>query len=319
MLEQAITISNNEIVIRGQFFVHKDYSLTKRDVILDVLSNYYCGQVIRILLFDGENFEFSGFSEFIKTACDTFAISYSNVIVETHDPDSNTEFSKHLLKLGIFISVNQHLPIFSRDLTNAKFVGALLGRYNISRLRLAYELDTCFPDDNFITFQPTAQFVEQQLGNVASLYKKELTWLQNKTFDRDLTSPHYMGMIDWHQSCSAYSNVWNKYQIEVISETDAYSDFWFTEKTANCLATGKPFVLVAGPSSLARLRSMGFQTFDTIIDECYDDQKDPTSRIKHLIASLQELYKSPNKEKLLTELYKLAECNIELYQSYIER
>lgn len=319
MLEQAITITDAEITLLGQYFIHRDYTFTRRDVILDILSRYYCDQHICIKLLDGENGEFSGFVEFMKDACNIFSIPYDRVTIETHDPDPIHPFCNRKLKLGIFISANQYLPEINRDLTSAKFVGSLLGRYNISRLRLAYELDSAFTGDTFITFQSTLAFLEQQLKPMAQFYQKELAWLSTKSFARDLTSPHHMGMIDWQTATANYSNVWNKYQIEVVSETDAHSDFWFTEKTANCLATGKPFVLVAGQNSLKRLRSMGFQTFDTVIDESYDSQKEPTSRISRLISSLQEVYNSPRRDALVAELYNLAEKNIELYRSYSKR
>ena len=61
MMEQAVTITNTDIVILGQFFVHKDYSITRKDILLDILGKHYAGQQILIRLWDGENFDFSGF------------------------------------------------------------------------------------------------------------------------------------------------------------------------------------------------------------------------------------------------------------------
>jgi hypothetical protein len=137
-----------------------------------------------------------------------------------------------------------------------------------------------------------------------------------KTFDTDLQSPSVSGTIDWVASCKSYPNVWNKYQIEIVSETDALSDFWFTEKTAKCLSTGKPFVLVAGRGSLARLKSMGFYTFSDIIDEEYDNELTPTRRINRLINSLKVLYNDPNKYEKVQNLYQIAQKNIEAYVEY---
>lgn len=319
MKEQAVTVTSTEIVILGQFFVHKDYSITRKDILLDVLAKQYMGQKILIRLWDGENTDFSGFETFIKFVCDRIEIPYADVTFESHSPNIK-DFNSTQLKLGIFISVNQYLPTdFNRDLTQAKFVGTTLGRYNLSRLRLAYELDCAFPNDTFITFQPDVQFITTQLDHFSKQYQKELAWLQSKTFDQDLTSKHYMGMIDWYDACRAYGNVWNKFQIEVISETDSIDNFWFTEKTANCLATGKPFVLVSGQGSLQRLRDMGFVTFDSILDETYDNESNPYDRITHLTSSLQLLYTSPSKAEKLQELYRLAGQNIELYRNYSVR
>lgn len=315
MIEQAVTVTDDQITILGQFFVHKDYSVTGKDLLLDIIARKYSGQRILVRLWDGENFDFSGFELFLKFVCDKNQIPYSKVTIETHS--SNSAFNVEQLKLGIFISVNQYLPkSFNQDRSQARFVGSLLGRYNVSRLRLAYELDQAFPNDNFITFQPNSKFIQDTLKHVSSQYQNELEWIKHKQFDRDLISRHHMGMIDWQTACQNYGNIWNQYQIEVISETDAIDNFWFTEKTANCLATGKPFVLVSGQGSLHRLRDMGFQTFDSILDEAYDYAKTPYQRIQELTAALKELYTSSSKDSDIEELYRLASQNIELYQNY---
>jgi hypothetical protein len=320
MIEQAVTITPTEIVILGQFFVHKDYSITRKDLLLDILAKGYSGQQIIVRLFDGENTDFSGFEVYVKYLCDNIGIPYKDITFETHSPDLDPDFNLVQLKLGIFISVNQYLPnTFDRSLTNAKFVGTTLGRYNLNRLRLAYELDLAFPGDTFITFQPNKPFLTETLKHFSGHYEQELAWLESKTFDVDLTSKHHMGMIDWYDACRSYGNVWNKFQIEVVSETDSIDNFWFTEKTANCLATGKPFVLVSGQGSLQRLRSMGFQTFDTVLDETYDNETNPYNRIKQLTAALEELYNSSSRAEDLQELYRLASQNQELYRNYCVR
>jgi hypothetical protein len=320
MIEQAVTITAEEIVIRGQFFVHKDYSITRKDLLLDIVAKQYRGQKFTIQLFDGENTDFSGFEIFIKYLCDTVGIPYDTVTFETHSPTVDPDFNLVQLKLGIFISVNQYLPPeFDRDLTQAKFVGTTLGRYNLNRLRLAYELDTAFPDDTYITFQPNKPFINDTLRHFGSHYEKELAWLETKTFVVDLVSEHHMGMIDWYDACRSYGNVWNQFQIEVVSETDSIDNFWFTEKTANCLATGKPFVLVSGQYSLRRLREMGFATFGDILDESYDNARNPYDRIKRLTASLDQLYNSKSKAEDIKQLYRLASQNIQFYQDYCVR
>ena len=319
-MEQAVTITDTDILILGQFFVHKDYSITRKDILLDILGKRYTGQRILIRLWDGENIDFSGLDHYIKFLCDAVQIPYNNITIETHNPLPNSNFKTSCLSLGIFVSVNRYLPTeFDRNIDNAKFVGCLLGRYNLNRFRLAYELDQAFPNDNYITFQPKVSFIQESLKHFNNQYARELAWLEQKTFDRDLTSTHYMGMIDWYDACRKYNNVWNQYQIEVISETDSISDFWFTEKTANCLATGKPFVLVSGEGSLARLRDMGFQTFDSVIDESYDLAKHPYDRIQRLIHSLNELYTSPDRNTLINKLYDLAQSNIGRYAEYLSR
>ncbi len=318
MIEQAVTITDQEIVILAQFFIHKDYSITNKEVLLDILGQHYQGQHIRVRLLDGENIEFSGFDHYLKQVCDWVGIPRDRVIFETHDPDF-AEFDLDLLRLGIFVTVGQLLPKeIDKNLAQAKFIGCLYARYNLTRLRLAYELDQAFPGDTYINFQPRPDFVQQTLRHFGDFYQQELEWLNTKQFDRDLNSPHHMGMIGWKDACANYNHVWNRYLIEAVSETDAIDNFWFTEKTANCLATGKPFVLASGQHSLRRLQDMGFVTFGSVIDESYDLAKTPAERIKRLTNSLRELYTSSSKDQQVSELYRLASQNIELYRQYAD-
>jgi hypothetical protein len=316
MIEQCIRITKDKIYIAGHLFVHKDFSVTNKELIFDAMANFRTNQPIHIYFHDGENLQFTNFLAFIEYMCSCFSIPVNQVTVESHC-DNVAPFNHVPMIPGIFISVNQHLPEITHDVAGKKFVGTLLGRFTPSRLRLAYELDRSFPDNNFTVFQPHIEQVKHNYRHVSELYAKELTWLENKTFDHDMTSNHMSGTIDWTQSCQQYGNVCNNYQIEIISETDPVSDFWFTEKTARCLATGKPFVLLAGKKSLRRIRDMGFKTFEPIIDETYDLSSTPTWRISSLIHSLERVYNSINRDSLIEQLYSIAAQNIEIYKNYI--
>lgn len=65
--------------------------------------------------------------------------------------------------------------------------------------------------------------------------------------------------------------IYNKSAFSVVAETnwDSYYAF-FTEKTAKPIIAKRLFVMTAGAGYLKALRSMGFKTFDSIIDESYD-------------------------------------------------
>jgi len=315
-MEQAITVTDSEIYIAGHLFVHKDFSITNKELIFDTLAQHWVSHNIRVYFYDGENLGFSNFVTFMEYVCRCFAIPHNLVTIESHDP-TTSPFIHKTMEPGIFISTGQHLPnAIDHQFDNAKFVGSLLGRFNPTRFRLAYEIDNAFPADNFTVFQPQPAQIQQQYRHVSDLYKKELDWLATKQFEVDMQSTHHHGMIDWPDSCQRYPMVCNNYQIEIISETDAFSDFWFTEKTARCLALGKPFALVAGPGSLARLQDMGFKTFASVINEDYDRAMSPTRRIYQLISSLRVVYNSSNKSELIQQLYRIAAENIEIYKKY---
>ena len=83
-------------------------------------------------------------------------------------------------------------------------------------------------------------------------------------FDHDNTYliPDQNNIINYRNGCVSYHDIWNKFKIEIVTETDEYQNQWFTDKTAKCLYTGKPFLLLSGPNSLGMLKRMGFVTFD---------------------------------------------------------
>jgi len=311
-MEQSIIVTDDSITIAGHLFVHKDFSVTNKELLVDAFSVHYTGQHVNIIFWDGENVEFSGFKDFIKYLCTCFNIPNERVTFKTHNPEFS-EFDHQTMKLGIFSSTGKELfeqaENFVHSYRNKKFVGTLLGRGNPTRLRLAYEIDRYYPGNNFTVFQSTTEQVLRNYCQVSDLYATELTWLNSKRFDVDIKSRHTSGMIDWRDSNNSYLSICNEYQIEIICETDAFSNFWFTEKTARCLAIGKPFILIAGTHSLSKLKNMGFVTFESVIDESYDQELTPTKRITSALMSLNKLATSKDKLSLIDNLYKIANLN----------
>jgi hypothetical protein len=74
-------------------------------------------------------------------------------------------------------------------------------------------------------------------------------------------------------------NVYNQCYYSIIAETCAYPDFsFYTEKTAKAIAGKRLFVFFAGKHYLKNLKKLGFKTFDSIIDESYDQIDDDEER-----------------------------------------
>lgn len=62
-----------------------------------------------------------------------------------------------------------------------------------------------------------------------------------------------------------------------------------TEKTFKAIALEMPFVLMAPAGSLEYLREYGFQTFDGIFDESYDEETDDFRRVERVVQLLKDL------------------------------
>jgi hypothetical protein len=83
-----------------------------------------------------------------------------------------------------------------------------------------------------------------------------------------------------------------------------------TEKTFKPIAMGMPFVIVGTRGSLEYLRSYGFQTFEGIWDESYDQAEDDVriERIASLLRSLDEL-PTESKQDLFDQAQQVIEHN----------
>jgi hypothetical protein len=73
----------------------------------------------------------------------------------------------------------------------------------------------------------------------------------------------------------------------IVTETVFYYDkLHLTEKAFKPIVSKQPFMLLAAPGNLAYLRSYGFKTFDSVIDESYDLIQDNDARIEAVVNQL---------------------------------
>jgi hypothetical protein len=100
--------------------------------------------------------------------------------------------------------------------------------------------------------------------------------------------------------------------IEVVLETLFDDDRWhLTEKTLRPIACGKPFILMATAGSLQYLRSYGFETFDSLINESYDLISDSRARLDAVVQEMKRIaaldYNA--KQLLYTQLHEISQRN----------
>lgn len=114
------------------------------------------------------------------------------------------------------------------------------------------------------------------------------------------------------------SNDYASAAIEVVLET-LFDDcrHHLTEKTLRPIACGRPFMLAATPGSLQYLKLYGFQTFDGLIDESYDNIINPLERLQAIVREMQRIScMTQNEKKVLWEkLYAIADQNKKLFFS----
>jgi len=77
-------------------------------------------------------------------------------------------------------------------------------------------------------------------------------------------------------------------QFSIVSETLPFEVF-LTEKTFKPIMYGHPFLVWTGPGHLKEVRKLGFETFDCVFDESYDNELDYHLRLQKLLKNVHEI------------------------------
>jgi len=317
-IKKLAKITDNTITIEAHQF-GTCFTVYQEEWLLDIFETCYCGQEIIVNVIDGENIEHRGILNFFNNLCQQGIVPRSAIVFQTHHQQWNYDFQHKKIPLTIFFQTGSFLQgnFDSVNIdTDAKFIGCLIGRFTPNRFNLAYQLDCSFPNDNFLIFRPSIDEINIHCSLIDGAYGPEFDWAKSKTFDTDATlgqTGHTTGFLRWQRATKSYHTLWPKFQIECVAETDVFSDSWFTEKTARCLASGKPFVLFSGPSSLKTLQKFGFRTYNDVIDESYDRQLTARSRMTAMLQSLKDLYNDPDRVTKINQLNQIAKYNQVIY------
>jgi len=103
------------------------------------------------------------------------------------------------------------------------------------------------------------------------------------------TTAHHHNWQDGHASMDLYLNCW----FEVVPETMHQTGLFFlTEKTIKPIVTETPFVILSSPEYLKFLRSLGFKTFNGLIDESYDQEFDLEQRVAKIASTVQDIIRN---------------------------
>jgi hypothetical protein len=101
-------------------------------------------------------------------------------------------------------------------------------------------------------------------------------------------------------------------RIEVVLETLFDDDrLHLTEKSLRPIACGQPFILAATHGSLQYLQDYGFQTYESVWDESYDNISDPYQRMLAIIAVMRDIstWSDQKKNKNLERMDQIAKFN----------
>ena len=130
-------------------------------------------------------------------------------------------------------------------------------------------------------------------------------WIWEHTGVKIINNPEWtVDRVDYYGHPISLSqiipiNVYNQTAYSVVAETCFHDNFaFYTEKTSKPIIARRLFVMFAGRGYLANLQRLGFQTFDGIIDESYDQESDALVRWRQAWEQMCWLSDQPQAEIL---------------------
>lgn len=177
---------------------------------------------------------------------------------------------------------------------------------NISNFFQRYQHELCNSDLNLPIFnlpKHRGHIVVAEQGEQVDAVTNRFGWASHYYFYHGWHSlDHYRQLrynflfprarhrvIDNNLSYYDCSSPWNSLFYAATESAMHGQKMLVTEKTFAAIAMEMPFVLTACAGTLEHLRSYGFQTFGSIIDESYDLETDDSKRLKKVHRLLNDI------------------------------
>lgn len=215
-----------------------------------------------------------------------------------------------------------HSELNSQELEKYSASGHFIGAYWWSHACIALDWYRFAEHDksiNAITPSTKTFLIYNREQSGSRIYRKQFMNLLSK---HNMSNTCQVGSFSSDQvtsdsSATYNSEDFNRTDISVILETVADQRIHLTEKTLRAIALGHPFYLMAGPGALEYLKSYGFRTFSSCIDESYDKEQDQMLRMGKIVQSMQKFTMLDNlsRTQALSEMREIAKHNKKLFFS----
>jgi hypothetical protein len=216
-------------------------------------------------------------------------------------------------------------PSLEKQLQYHQTFGLFIGRLTISRAVILYQ-SAVLHNNIFISKMkhsmplPWYHEVEQKnlenLSEWVSLREQAdiFSWYNNNpipSIDDKSVTDQFVTPISYIDTNTSLLQHYHKFAVEIVCETFTLGETFFpTEKTMRPIMSAKPMIVFGPRYHLARLRSMGFQTYHTIWDESYDLYEGP-ERWHHMKKSMRTLIECgrSDQHRILAQAHEIAMFN----------
>ena len=209
-----------------------------------------------------------------------------------------------------------HSELNSTELDRYESTGSFIGAYWWSHAMLALDWYRFAEHDPALHITDSYQklfliYCRDTTGS--RTYRKTfVSGIKEKNIIEDCQLGSFLNYNVTSDSSAIYDAIdHNQTAISVVLETVFDSRIHLTEKSLRPLACGHPFMLAAGPGSLALLKQYGFKTFSPYIDETYDTVQDHDLRLERILEEMKRIQQlsAYEKSQLINQCNLIADFN----------
>lgn len=266
---EPIQIIDDVLVVNFDCVFEREGTLRANDQLIYLLHKLGKDKRFLFLSEDGANIKNSGALLIIKNIIACFGLTKETCAVACREPLVIDDATVIVNEPIAYWCQTIHQTIKNIKINQGpldKKFAVWFNRGTFYRLELAKHLYQNYRDISYISYQEQGMIVDRALKNY---FKDNLDWAEQNTpivYDSLFPNRNY----DFEMIVGAQRKPYDSYFLEIVAETDILTTDWITEKTIKNLYIGKPFLVMSGHGTLAKLQSMGFKTFGPWIDESYD-------------------------------------------------
>lgn len=285
--DDSLTAIEQYVFVNLDWLTNRDYqSQGVNEVIFS--AGQYPDNIFVFLVRDGVNCRLTGLNFVIETIIKNLGLTTETCYIYGYEDlqIANATFIELDIVQMWCSLIYQQLKEWQTNIKPCKKkFAALFGRHDLYRLKLVKYLHENYYDQSILSYNSKFGTWNQRF---AARFSDDSSWYQKNCpilLDFDGSD----GWVPYQHSLQKITSHVHDYFLEIVCETDIYSNKFFTEKSLKNFFLKKPFILMSGQHSLKELHNRGFKTFSPWIDESYDNIGCPNKRLQAIFKEIDRL------------------------------